>query len=152
MTVGNGGNGRAMAWARRAAEAEVRVERPNPEVLAKARRRRFTAAYKLRIVQEADGCRKDGEIGALLRREGLYSSQLATWRRQRAEGLLSSVTARRRGRPAASALQAETSRLRAENEQLLRKLAVAETVIEIQKKVSTLLGLTLPIVPSDVTP
>src|SRR5439155_19693380 len=68
--------------------AAVKVERPDPEVPEKARRRQFSAAYKLRIVREADACGQDGELGALLRREGLYSSHLASWRRQRDEGSL----------------------------------------------------------------
>src|SRR5712692_3500662 len=92
------------------------VERPDPEVPEKAKRRRFSAAYKLRIVREADACGQDGELGALLRREGLYSSHLATWRRQRDEGSLASLAPRRRGRPAVSAGAAEAARLRRENE------------------------------------
>jgi transposase len=128
--------------------AAVKVERPDPEVPEKARRRQFSAAYKLRIVREADACGQDGELGALLRREGLYSSHLASWRRQRDEGSLASLAPRRRGRPAVSAAAAEAARLRRENEQLRRQLTAAETVIEIQKKVSTLLGLTLDPEPS----
>lgn len=122
----------------------TKSERPDPEVPEKARRRRFSAAYKLRIVREADACGQDGELGALLRREGLYSSHLATWRRQRDEGSLASLAPRRRGRPAMSAAAAESVRLRRENEQLRRQLAAAETVIEIQKKLSALLGMALP--------
>jgi transposase len=133
-------------------EAEVTVmeaERPDPEVPERAKRRQFSAAYKLRIVREADACGQDGELGALLRREGLYSSHLATWRRQRDEGSLARLAPRRRGRPALSAEAAEAARLRRENEQLRRQLAAAETVIEIQKKVSTLLGLTASPEPGD---
>src|SRR5438552_16124286 len=95
-----------------------KLERPDPEVPQKARRRQFSAAYKLRIVREADACGQDGELGALLRREGLYSSHLASWRRQRDEGSLASLAPRRRGRPAVSAAAAEAARLRRENEQL----------------------------------
>src|SRR5438128_1097711 len=128
--------------------AVAAVERPDPEVPEKARRRQFSAAYKLRIVREADACGQDGELGALLRREGLYSSHLASWRRQRDEGALASLAPRRRRRPAASAAAAEAARLRRENEHLRRQRTAAETVIEIQKKVSTLLGLTLDPEPS----
>ncbi len=114
---------------------------PNPEVPQRARRRQFTASYKLRVLEEADACR-DGEVGALLRREALYSSHLTAWRRQRTQGLLS-VFAARRGRPPKDPTAAELARLRLENERLTRKLAVAETIIEVQKKVSALLGITL---------
>jgi transposase-like protein len=126
------------------------VEHPDPEVAEKAKRRQFSAAYKLRMLQEAEGCRRDGELGALLRREGLYSSHLSTWRQQRDQGLLVALAPRRRGRVAASGEPAELTRLRSENEHLRRQLAAAETVIEIQKKVSTLLGLTQPSEPVGV--
>ena len=111
------------------------------EVTAKARRRRFTAAEKLRLLRAAEACSKPGELGALLRREGLYSSHLAAWRRQREEGILHALTPRRRGRPTHSPEQRELVRLRQENARLGQRLAVAEAVIEIQKKVSVLLGL-----------
>jgi transposase-like protein len=110
--------------------------RPNPEVPAipaRARRRQFTAAYKLRILQEADHTAL-GELGALLRREGLYSSHLANWRRQRADGTLAALAPQRRGRPAASTAERELAQLRAENARLARQLAAAETVIDVQKK------------------
>ena len=124
--------------------AVTKLERPDPEVPEKAKRRRFSAAYKLRIVREADACGQDGELGALLRREGLYSSHLSAWRRQRDEGSLASLAPRRRGRPAVSAEAVESARLRRENGQLRRQLTAAEAVIEIQKKLSALLGLALP--------
>jgi len=117
---------------------------PDPEVperLERARRRQFTVGYKLRILTEADAARTTGEIGALLRREGLYSSHLAAWRRQREEGLRHALAPRRRGRPMHSPEQRELARLRQENERLGQRLAVAEAVIEIPKKVSVLLGL-----------
>ena len=117
---------------------------PDPEVperLERARRRQFTVGYKLRILSEADAARTTGEIGALLRREGLYSSHLAAWRRQREEGILHALTPRRRGRPTHSPEQRELARLRQANERLGQRLAAAEAVIEIQKKVSVLLGL-----------
>ena len=130
-----------------AAARPVRPERPNPEVPAipvrpaQAQRRQFTAAYKLRILHEADHC-AIGHLGALLRREGLYSSHLAKWRGQRARGSLAALAPQQRGRPAPSRDAGELARLRQENERLAQQLAAAETVIEIQKKVSVLLGLT----------
>ena len=113
------------------------VDRPEPEVperLKRARRRQFTVGYKLRILSEADAARTTGEIGALLRREGLYSSHLAAWRRQREEGILDALSPRRRGRPTSSPEQRELARLRQENERLGQRLVAAEAVIEIQKK------------------
>lgn len=117
---------------------------PDPEVPERARRRRFTAAYKLRTLEEADACCRPGQLGALLRREGLYSSHLVDWRRQRSQGALAALAPQRRGRPPTPAAITEVARLRRENERLARELATAETIIEIQKKVSTLLGLTRP--------
>ena len=125
---------------------------PDPEVperLERARRRQFTVGYKLRILIEADAARTTGEIGALLRREGLYSSHLAAWRRQREEGILNALSPRRRGRPSSSPEQRELARLRQENERLSQRLEAAETVIEVQKKVALLLGLVEPNRPSD---
>lgn len=121
-----------------------RLAPPDPEVVERAHRRQFTATYKLRILEEADQCTAPGQLGALLRREGLYSSHLADWRRQRAQGTLAALAPRRRGRPSTSAPSVELSRLRQENERLTRQLAAAEAIIEIQKKVSLLLGLTQP--------
>ena len=115
---------------------------PDPEVAERARRRRFTAPYKLRILEEADACCRPGQLGALLRREGLYSSHLVDWRKQRNAGALAALAPRRRGRPPTAPAVTELARLRRENERLARDLATAETIIEIQKKVSTLLGLT----------
>jgi transposase len=117
---------------------------PDPEVPARAQRRQFTAAYKLRILDEADACSAPGQLGALLRREGLYSSHLSEWRRLRSQGTLAALAPQRRGRPAAPTTSAELTRLRQENEQLNRQLAAAEAIIEIQKKVSALLALTQP--------
>jgi len=112
---------------------------PDPEVPAKARRRRFTREYKLSVLRQADACKEPGEIGALLRREGLYSSHLTVWRRQRAEGTLAT---KRRG-PKSTKPDPHTVELERENRRLRRQLQKAETVIEIQKKVSTLLGIPL---------
>ena len=90
--------------------------------------------YKLRVLTEADAVRTSGEFGAVLRREGLYSSHLAAWRRQREEGILNALSPRRRGRPTSSPEQREVARLRQENERLEQRLVAAEAVIEIQKK------------------
>jgi transposase len=109
------------------------------EVLERPRRRRFTAAYKLRIVQEADAAVEFKQVGALLRHEGLYSSQLAAWRRSRDAGALSAL-GQPRGRKPADPVSADISRLQRENAQLTRRLAVAEEIIAVQKKVAHLLG------------
>jgi transposase-like protein len=108
-------------------------------------RRRFTAEYKLRILGEADRATGHGQLGALLRREGLYSSHLSTWRKQRDEGTLAGLTPKRRGRKAApnAPLVAENQRLDRENRRLAEKLRQAETIIEVQKKLSELLGIPL---------
>jgi transposase-like protein len=109
-------------------------------------RRRFTAEYKLRILREADRCTQLGQIGALLRREGLYSSHLTTWRQQREAGTLAGLAPKRRGRKASpdAPLVADNDRLRRENHRLTAKLRQAETIIEVQKKLSELLGIPLP--------
>jgi len=119
---------------------------PDPAVLEKPERRRFTAEYKLRILHEADRCTAPGQLGALLRREGLYSSLLSTWRRQRDEGTLAGLTPKRRGRKANpdAPVIAENGRLRRENQRLAAKLRQAETIIEVQKKLSEILGIPLP--------
>jgi len=117
----------------------------DPEVLEQATRRRFSAKYKLRILEEADRCAEPGQIGALLRREGLYSSNLSLWREQRESGVLSGLTPRKRGRkpnPDSDLLRHNTQ-LRRENEKLRKRLARAETIIDVQKKVATLLGIPL---------
>ncbi len=119
---------------------------PDPEVVVKAQRRQFSAEYKRRILQEADTCTQRGEVGALLRREGRYSSHLNTWRRQRAHGELQGLTPAKRGRKA-DPQAAEIARLQRETERLTAQLARAELIIEVQKKVSQLLG--LPEIPND---
>jgi transposase-like protein len=113
---------------------------PDPEVDARAKRRRFTAAYKVKVLRLADACKSQGEIGALLRREGLYSSHLATWRKLREKGALSMLS-RRRGRPANNPLVGENERLRRETVRLAKRLEQAETIIEVQKKLCSILGL-----------
>jgi transposase-like protein len=122
---------------------------PDPAVLEKPVRRRFLVEYKLRILQEADLCTASGQLGALLRREGLYSSLLSTWREQRRKGMLAGLTPKRRGRKANpdAPLIAENQRLTRETHRLATKLRQAETIIDIQKKLSEILGIPLP--PSD---
>jgi transposase-like protein len=112
------------------------------EVPEKATRRRFDAAYKLRILAEADECSEPGELGKLLRREGLYSTSLARWRRQRDEGVLRALGAKKRGRKLKrrDSLGTEVQRLQRENQRLTERLRQAETIIEVQKKVSEMLG------------
>ena len=115
----------------------------NPEVMPKARRRTFTAGYKSWVLEEADKCREQpGQLGRLLRREGLYSSHLTTWRRQREAGELAGLTPRKRGRKV-NKESAEISRLQRENNRLGRQLEQAELIIEAQKKLSEILGITL---------
>ena len=104
----------------------------DPEVAEKPKRRRFSAEYRLRIVREADSCKELGEIGALLRREGLYSSLLAAWRRQRDAGALAGLRPKKRG-PKAKAVDPRVKGLERENARLKRKLEQAETIIDIQK-------------------
>lgn len=119
------------------------------EVPAKATRRRFTAEYKLRILEQADRCSEPGEVGSLLRREGLYSSHLAAWREARERGALSALSKKRGRIPKESPETKENRRLRRENERLREKLRRAETVIDVQKKVSEILGVDLPKVEDD---
>jgi transposase-like protein len=116
---------------------------PDPEVPEKRPRRHFTAAYKLRILQEYESCRESGEIGALLRREGLYHSNISTWRRQHDQGALQGLTPRKRGRKAKKPdpMAHKIARLEQENKQLTKKLKQAEAIIEVQKKISEILGI-----------
>ncbi len=118
---------------------------PDPEVPAKATRRRFTADYKLRILTLADACTVPGSLGALLRREGLYSSNLTAWRRQRDAGTLSALTPKKRGRKAKGRdpLLLENEKLRKENARLAMRLRHTELIIDVQKKVSQMLGIPL---------
>jgi len=118
---------------------------PSPEVLEKPVRRRFTVEYKARILAEADACSEPGMLGELLRREGLYSSHLSTWRRQRDEGALAGLTPKRRGRKAKpkNPLADENEQLRRENQRLKEQLRQAELIIDVQKKVSEMLNIPL---------
>jgi transposase len=119
----------------------VAVSRPNPEVVAKPRRRTFTAEYKQRILTEADAARFSGTIGALLRREGLYSSHLVTWRQERDAGILEALTPQKRGpKSKRHPLEEENQKLRRQNERLTEELRKAEIIIDVQKKVAALLG------------
>lgn len=111
---------------------------PDPEVPAKARSRTYPAKYKARILAEYDSCGKAGK-GALLRREGLYSSLLSAWRGQRDAGALAALSAPI-GRPQADPLEREDARLRRENDYLTAELAKTRKVIEVQGKLSELLG------------
>jgi transposase-like protein len=113
---------------------------PDPEVPARHARRRFTPAYKLEILRKADACTRHGELGALLRKEGLYSSHLITWRQQRATGL----TPKKRGRKAVP-VDPEKKRLEQENRRLTTRLKKAEALLDFQKQLSSLLQ--IPLIP-----
>ena len=117
--------------------------RVDPEVNAKPERRRFSAEYKRRILEEADACTEPGQIGALLRREGIYSSNLVHWRRQRSEASLKGLSPKKRG-PKSDPVANENAALRRRIERLEADLKRAETIIEAQKKLSDLLGLSDP--------
>lgn len=113
---------------------------PDPEVRPKAKHRRFSAEYKKRILEEAQSCTQRGELGALLRREGLSSSLLTKWRQQQVQGALAGLAPKKRG-PKPDPQTEEIARLRRENERLPERLQRAETIIEVQKKLSQMLGL-----------
>ena len=119
---------------------------PDPEVTERAKRRRFTAEYKLRILRKADACKGDGDVGALLRREGLYSSQLTAWRRQRDEIAKAGLKARKRG-PKGKVVDPQVKQLKRENARLKRRLERVELMLTIQKKASEMLG--IPLNPPD---
>jgi len=125
----------------------LRASTPDPEVPTKVQRRQFTAEYRRRILKEADACKKPGAVGALLRREGLYSSHLVNWRRQREQGELVAGRARKRG-PTPKPIDPRVKQLEVENRRLQRKLARAETIITLQKKVAEILG--IPLKPLDI--
>jgi transposase-like protein len=131
----------ARAGGASASSAAAPIAAPDVEVRAVARRRSFTAAYKLAVLEEADRCASPGAIGALLRREGLYSSHLTMWRREREAGALEAL-GRRRGRKAKMGPEARrVAQLEAKNARLERELEQARLIIEVQKKLCTLLGL-----------
>ena len=118
------------------------AERADVEVVAQAERRRFTAEYKRRIVREADRCTKPGEIGALLRREGLYSSLLTTWRAARDRGELEGLSPKKRGPKVAppDPRDRKITELERDNVRLSKRAERAEALVELQKKVAALLG------------
>ena len=122
------------------------AERPETEVSDKAKRRRFTAAYKQRILREAAACTEPGAISALLRREGLYSSHLFTWRRLAEGGERTALTPKERGpQPKANdERDKRIAQLERDNAKLVRRAQRAEALVEVQKKVSQLLGIALP--------
>ena len=125
----------------RAAPAGV----PDPELVEQAKRRRFTAEYKQKILAQTDAAKESGDIGALLRREGLYSSHLTKWRREREDGVLEGLTPQKRGpKVKADPLAGENQKLRRDNERLADQLRKAEIVIDVQKKVAMLLGRPFP--------
>ena len=111
----------------------VRIVNPDPEVPTSRKRRKYSAKYKLRILQEADNCTEIGQIGAMLRREGLYSSNLTAWRRQKKKGLLKALSPKKRGRKnkPKNPLADQVARLEKENQKLRGKLKKAETIIEV---------------------
>jgi len=123
-------------------QKEKFINPPDPEVITKPQRRRYTAEYKLRMLQEYDACEQLGEKGALLRREGIYSSNISTWRRQYSQGGLEGLHEIKRG-PKDDPHARENKNLRQENEQLKKRLQQAELIIEVQKKVSQILNLEL---------
>jgi transposase-like protein len=129
-----------------APEPLAATPRPNPEVVADARRRSFTGEYKQRILAELDSAAaQPGAIGALLRREGLYSSLVATWRRERQAGILKGLTPHKRGpKSKRKPLEEDNQKLRRENQRLTEELRKAAIVIDVQKKVGALLGWPLP--------
>ncbi len=119
---------------------EKQGERPETEVVAKAKRRQYSAGYKLKLLQEIEGCERKGDIGAILRREGVYSSMLKKWKEQRENGSLEGLAGQKRG-PKVAPLAEELASAKRENERLRERLARAELIIDVQKKVSQLLGL-----------
>jgi transposase len=120
-------------------------ERPDPEVKATPRRH-FSAQEKLRILEEADACTEPGEVGALVRREGIHFSYLTRWRRARDRGQLDGLKSKKRGpkKSADQELAQENAALRRENERLRVRLRQAETIIDVQKKLSQILGVEMP--------
>ena len=126
--------------------AAVSASRPDPEVVAKAKRRTYTAEYKQRILEEAEvAAAMRGGLGALLRREGLYSSLLTYWRRERAQGILEALTPQKRGpKSKRNPMEEENQKLRRQNARLTEDLRKAHIIIDVQKKVAALLGNPIP--------
>lgn len=133
-----------------AAPTPSRPPLPDSEVVARPHRRRFTAEYKRSILDQADAAHHSGGIGALLRREGLYSSHLITWKRQRKQGVLDALTPKKRGpKVVVSPLVKQNRDLQADVVRLTKKLKNAELIIEVQKKVAALLGNPIPNIQID---
>lgn len=144
MVKGIGSEHEDETVARRAAGAEAGGgTKPDPEVAPTAKRRRFSSAEKRRILTEADRCTKPGEIDALMRREGIYSSMLATWRKQREQSEHAALAPKKRGRKADASLaeRRRADQLERENARLRGELERAQVIIDVQKKLCTLLGL-----------
>jgi transposase len=149
MTL-NGTLGPALGVEERSDEAPsaggaTRRERPDPEVVAKPTRRQFTAPYRLRILEEADRCTEPGEVGRLLRREGLYSSHLTAWRKARRKGALQGLSSNKRGaKPAQhNPLDAKVRELETKVARLEKELHTAHTILDVQGKIAGLLGFSL---------
>jgi transposase len=135
---------RSGAVATAASDTEV-VVRPDPEVVARAKRRRFTGKYKQEILSKADAAAENGTIGAMLRREGLYSSHLTKWRRERKAGVLRGLEPQKRGpKSKRDPVSDENQQLRRDNQRLTERLRKAEIIIDVQKKVGALLGWPIP--------
>jgi transposase-like protein len=135
---------RSGAVATAAINAEV-AARPDPEMVARAKRRRFTGKYKQEILSKADAAAENGTIGAMLRREGLYSSHLTKWRRERKAGVLDGLEPKRRGpKSKRDPMSDENQQLRRDNQRLTEQLRKAEIIIDVQKKVGALLGWPIP--------
>jgi transposase-like protein len=124
---------------------ETAGDRRDPEVLERPARRRFSAEYKLQILRQAEACDASGQLGELLRREGLYSSHLSTWRQQREQGALDALMPKKRGRKPRDndPLIEENRRLQRVNRRLIERLRQAEVIIDVQKKVAEILGIPL---------
>ena len=127
------------------AGASAPPARPDPEVIAKPKRRQFTAQYRLRILEEAERCRVPGDVGRLLRREGLYSSHLTAWRKARRDGALRGLSSKKRGaKPKANnPLEPRVRELEAKIARLEKELHKAHTILDVQGKVAGLLGFSL---------
>lgn len=131
-------------------EGEREARRPNPEVLVRAKRRTYTGDFKQQVLAEADAARGSGEIGAVLRRHGLYSSHLTKWRQERKSGIIDGLAPQKRGpKPKTNPLTSEIQKLQRDNERLTERLRKAEIVIDVQKKVAMLLG--IPIAESEAS-
>jgi transposase len=141
-----GGEPSLRSAAAKAGADPVPASRPDPEVVAKPKRRTYTAEYKQRILQESEvAATTRGGLGALLRREGLYSSLLTYWRRERAQGILEALTPQKRGpKSKRNPMEEEVQKLRRQNARLTEDLRKAHIIIDVQKKVAALLGHPIP--------